>query len=455
MVNAMSSNALFYLTSNDMPLVSHADGICIWDTTGRRYIDACSGAITCNIGHNHPTVKRAMVEQLDKVAFSYRTQFESQVALDLANRLVDLTDGDLDKVFFVGSGSEAVESAIKLAVQYFVAKGQPERCKFVSLRPSYHGSTMGALGLTGYEPLEAPYRLITIGSVKVPSPDLYRYQEASVEEHIASVLEQTESAILAAGPETIAALALEPVGGASTGGRMVTKAYMEGLRALCDRYGCLLIMDEVLSGMGRTGAWFAYQHFGVAPDILALAKGLGSGYYPIAAMMARQELVDEVSRSGGFMHGHTYAGNPLACATGLAVIGVMDSEQLISNSLEQGAYLRQQLDRLALKYDCIGNVRGVGLLQGVELVQDKASKHPFPASFNAFDKLTALAKDRGLLIYPRRSLNGLEGDHVLITPPLTVTAADIDDIIALLDDSLAAFQQVALKQVALEQAACS
>ncbi|WP_028669557.1 aspartate aminotransferase family protein [Saccharospirillum impatiens] len=437
----MASNALFYLTSNDMPLVSHADGIYIWDTTGRRYIDACSGAITCNIGHNHPTVKRAMTEQLDKVAFSYRTQFESQVALDLASKMVDLTRGELEKVFFVGSGSEAVESAIKLAIQYFVAKGQPERCQFVSLRPSYHGSTMGALGLTGYEPLEAPYRSITIGSVKVPSPDLYRYRETSVEAHIEAVLEQTENAILKAGPETIAAIVLEPVGGASTGARMVTRAYMEGLRALCDRYGCLLIMDEVLSGMGRTGAWFAYQHYGVAPDILTLAKGLGSGYYPIAAMMARQELVDSVSKSGGFMHGHTYAGNPLACATGLAVIGVMNAEDLVSNAAEQGVYLRRKLEELSDKYDCIGNVRGIGLLQGVELVQNSASKQPYPASFNAFDRLTALAKARGLLIYPRRCLNGLEGDHVLITPPLTVTAADVDDIIALFDASLADFEQ--------------
>lgn len=444
----MSNNALFYLTSNDMPLVSHADGIYIWDTTGRRYIDGCSGAITCNIGHNHPTVKRAMVEQLDKVAFSYRTQFESQVALDLANKMVELTDADLQKVFFVGSGSEAVESAIKLAIQYYVAEGQPARSKFVSLRPSYHGSTMGALGLTGYEPLEAPYRSITIGSVKVPSPDLYRYPEASVEEHIAAVLRQTEMAILAAGPETIAAIVLEPVGGASTGGRMVTRAYMEGMRALCDRHGCLLIMDEVLSGMGRTGAWFAYQHYGVAPDILALAKGMGSGYYPIAAMMARQELVDAVGRSGGFMHGHTYAGNPLACATGLAVIDVMTSEKLVSNAAEQGVYLRRQLEQLAEKYDCIGNVRGIGLLQGVELVQDKVSKQPFPAAFNAFDRLTALAKARGLLIYPRRCLNGLEGDHVLITPPLTVTGADIDDIIALFDGSLADFEQIAREQAA-------
>lgn len=444
----MPNNALFYLTSNDMPLVSHADGIYIWDTEGRRYIDACSGAITCNIGHNNPTVKKAMFEQLDKVAFSYRTQFESQVALDLADRLVGLTDGELEKVFFVGSGSEAVESAIKLACQYFVAKGQPERSKFVSLRPSYHGSTIGALGLTGYEPLEAPYRAITIGSIKVPSPDLYRYHEACIEEHIEAVLKQTESAILTAGPETIAAIALEPVGGASTGGRMVTQSYMDGLRALCDRYGCLLIMDEVLSGMGRTGEWFAYQHFGVVPDILALAKGLGSGYYPIAAMMARQELVDVVSASGGFMHGHTYAGNPLACATGLAVIKVMETESLINNAIEQGVYLRVKLDQLAAKYDCIGNVRGIGLLQGVELVQNKASKAPYPAAFNAFDKLTALAKERGLLIYPRRCLDGVAGDHVLITPPLTVTAADIDDIITLLDDSLKAFEQQAQEQAA-------
>lgn len=444
----MSSNALFYLTSNDMPLVSHADGIYIWDTTGRRYIDGCSGAITCNIGHNHPTVKRAMVAQLDKIAFSYRTQFESQVALDLASSMVELTDGDLQKVFFVGSGSEAVESAIKLAIQYFVAEGQPERSKFVSLRPSYHGSTLGALGLTGYEPLEAPYRSITIGSVKVPSPDLYRYREASVEEHITAVLEQTESAMLAAGPDTIAAIAVEPVGGASTGGRMLTRSYMEGLRALCDRYGCLLIMDEVLCGMGRTGAWFAYQHYGVTPDILALAKGLGSGYYPIAAMMARQELVDSVGRRGGFMHGHTYAGNPLACATGQAVIEVMKSENLVSNAAEQGVYLRQQLEKLASKYPSIGNVRGIGLLQGVELVQDPATQQPFPASFNAFDKLTAVAKARGLLIYPRRCLNGLEGDHVLITPPLTVTASDIDDIVELFDQSLADFEQLVREQAA-------
>ncbi|EAR10302.1 aspartate aminotransferase family protein [Reinekea blandensis] len=438
----MSNNALFYLTSETMPVVSHADGIHIWDTDGKHYIDACSGAITCNIGHNHPAVKNAMVEQLDKIAFSYRTQFESQVALDLAEQLVELTAGELDKVYFVGSGSEAVESAIKLAIQYFVCQGQPERHRFVSLRPSYHGSTLGALGLTGYEPLEAPFRSVTQGSIKVPSPDLYRYQESSVEEHITSLLEQTEQAIQAAGAETIAAIVLEPVGGASTGGRMVTQAYMEGLRTLCDRYGCLFIMDEVLSGMGRTGQWFAYQHFGVAPDILALAKGLGSGYYPIAAMLARGSIVEQVSQGGGFMHGHTYAGNPLACATGQAVIEVMKSEHLLDNCTQRGNELREKLEQLALKHPSIGNIRGIGLLQGVELVQDRNAKKPFPASFNAYAKLTELAKARGLLIYPRRSLDGLAGDHFLVTPPLTVSQTDIDDIIDLLDGSLSDFEHL-------------
>ncbi|GGX45093.1 aminotransferase family protein [Saccharospirillum salsuginis] len=436
----MPSNALFYLTRDDMPLVSHADGIYMWDTQGRRYIDGCSGAITCNIGHNHPRVKEAMVRQLDKVAFSYRTQFESQVALDLADRMVELTRGELDKVFFVGSGSEAVESAIKLARQYFVAKGEPQRSRFVSLRPSYHGSTLGALGLTGYEPLEAPYKAITLGSIKVPSPDFYRYEETDIDAHIDAVLKQTESAMLTAGPETLAAFVLEPVGGASTGARMVNQAYLDGIRALCDRFGCLLIMDEVLSGMGRTGEWFAYQHWGVAPDILAMAKGLGSGYYPIAAMMARGDLVETVTDGGGFMHGHTYAGNPLACATGLAVIDAIDEENLIDNTREQGRHLRARLDELADKYGCIGQVRGIGLLQGVELVRDPTTKEPFPADLNAFDILTRLAKQRGLLIYPRRSLNGLRGDHVLITPPLTVTRQQIDDIVELFDDSLAAFE---------------
>ncbi len=433
----MTGNALFYQASGELPLVSHADGIYIWDVDGNRYIDACSGAITCNLGHNHPAVKAAMAEQLDRIAFSYRTQFESQVAIDLAEELVSLTEGDLDKVYFVGSGSEAVESAMKLARQYFVSIDQPQRTHFVSLRPSYHGSTLGALSLTGYQPLEAPFTEITLGSIKVPSPDFYRYPENSLEEHVIAVLAKTEAAIAEVGGEHIIAIAIEPVGGASTGARMLNRQYMEGIREICDRHGCLLILDEVLSGMGRTGEWFAYQHWGVKPDIISLAKGMGAGYYPVAAMMARQELVDRVMESGGFMHGHTYAGNPLACATALAVVKATKDEALVTNAAQQGAYLRKGLDKLAEKHACIGQVRGIGLLQGVEFVADRDSKTPYPAEDNIFNEITRLAKARGLLVYPRRTLDGVRGDHVLITPPLTVTREEIDEILRLFDQSLA------------------
>lgn len=430
------NSPLFYQANTQLPLVSHADGVYLWDQSGKRYLDGCSGAITCNLGHNHPKIKAAMKAQLDKVAFSYRTQFESSEAIELASMLADMTDRYLNKVFFVGSGSEAVESAIKLARQYFFATNQPQRTRFVSLTPSYHGSTLGALGLTSYFPLEEPFEPITNTAVKVPSPDLYRYTEATLEEHIAAVLAETEKRIEAVGGDTIAAIVIEPVGGASTGARMLTQQYFEGIRALCDRYGCLLIFDEVLAGMGRTGQWLAYQNWDVKPDIVSLAKGLGAGYYPIAAILSRGEVVNAVMASGGFQHGHTYAGNPMACATGVAIMRTMLDDDIIAKSRETGAYLGQQLHLLAEKHPIVGHVRGIGMLYGMELVQDRDTKEPWPAELNLFNKVTQIAKNKGLLIYPRRTLNGLKGDHFLVCPPLTITPAEIDTLIQLLDETL-------------------
>lgn len=437
----MSNSALFYQAGVTLPLVSHGKGIYLWDTQGKRYIDACSGAITCSLGHQHPSVTAAMKAQLDKVAFSYRTQFESQVAVDLGDAMVALTEDRLQRVFLVGSGSEAVESAMKLARQYFYVRGETQRKHFVSLRPSYHGSTLGALGLTGYQPLEQPFEDLLIPSIKVPSPDFYRYTEVDISTHVTRLLQQTEAAMAAAPEGSIAAFVLEPVGGASTGARMLNREYLQGIRALCDRFGCLLIMDEVLSGIGRTGEWFAWQHWGICPDILALAKGMGAGYYPVAAIMARADLVDTVQSAGGFMHGHTYAGNPLACATGLAVIQAMQDENLLDNVREQGRYLRECLKQLKVRYPVIGDVRGIGFLQGVELVQPDAGKTPFPASFNAFSRITECAKKRGLLIYPRRCLNGMAGDHFLVTPPLITTRVELDEMMECLDQALKDFSQ--------------
>ncbi|MFP4138408.1 MAG: aspartate aminotransferase family protein [Halomonas sp.] len=417
----MTSSPLFYQAGPAMPEVSHGRGVFLWDTQGKDYLDGCAGAISCNLGHGRQDIRDAMLAQLDRVAFTYRTQFENAPAVALAEALVEMTEGDLEKVFFVSSGSEAVEAAIKLARQYYVARGEPNRRHFVSLRPSYHGSTLGALGLTGYEPLEAPFASITPGSIKVPGPDFYRQQDGGRDAHIRRTLDATREQIEAAGGDTIIAIVVEPVGGASTGARLVDRAYLEGLRALCDELGCLLIFDEVLCGIGRTGTWFAYQQWGVAPDLLTTAKGLGAGYYPVGALLCREEIVETVMAKGGFQHGHTYAGNPLACATGLAAVEAIRREGLLANVQARGDQLRQGLEALQSRYPWIGDVRGLGLLWGVELVMDPVERTPFTAEANLFARATALAKEEGLLIYPRRTLNGLSGDHFLISPPFTIS----------------------------------
>ncbi|MGR2738908.1 aminotransferase family protein [Billgrantia sp. Q4P2] len=435
----MDSSPLFYQAGPALPEVSHAQGVYLWDEAGRNYLDGCSGAISCNLGHGRGDIRDAMLAQLDRVAFTYRTQFENAPAVALGQALVDLTDGELEKVFFVSSGSEAVESALKLARQYFVAKSEPRRRRFVSLRPSYHGSTLGALGVTGYHPLEAPFAAITLGSLKVPGPDLYRHTDADDTRHVERVLAETRATMEAAGPETIIAFVLEPVGGASTGARMLDRRYLEGIRKLCDEFGCLLILDEVLTGIGRTGAWFAYQHYGVTPDLLATAKGLGAGYYPVGAVLARGDIVETVMASGGFQHGHTYAGNPLACATGLAVIEAIRRERVLDNVAARGRELNEGLLALKARYPWIGDVRGLGLLWGVELVADGDAKTPFPAEQNRFARITALAKEEGLLIYPRRTLDGVAGDHFLVTPPLTIDAADTAELILRLERAMARF----------------
>ncbi len=435
-MNQSTQSPLFYLSDAELPLVDRADGCRMWDTDGREYIDACSGAISVNLGHNHPAVKAAIAAQMERVCFSYRTQFESQAAVDLANKLVSLTDGRLDKVYFVGSGSESVESAMKLALQYFYVRGEHSRHRFVSLRPSYHGSTLGALSVTAYQPLEQPFAAFTPESVHIPAPCYYRRTEADDAAHDSALLAAAEAAIAAFGEQRIAAVVIEPVGGASTGARELSPGYLKGLRALCDRTGALLIMDEVLTGVGRTGDWFAWQHSGVAPDIMTLAKGLGAGYYPVGAMLARHEITQPVMASGGFMHGHTYAGNPLACATALAVIQAIESEGIIDRVRSQGAALKQSLQALADEFSFVGDVRGRGLLLALEFVQDKATKEPFPASENVYALITRLAKAEGLLVYPRRCLDGVAGDHVLITPPLILDDETRREIVQKLKSTL-------------------
>lgn len=413
------------------------EGIYVWDAQGKKYLDACGGAFCASIGHGDKRVAAAAARQFEKISFAYRTQFENAPARALAERIVESSPDLLDRVFLVHSGSEAVESAIKLARQYWHAQGRTEKSLIVSRRPGYHGSTLGALALTSYVPLNAPFEPMTVPSPKISAPFCYRCPRGqSFPSCGVACADELEETILKHGPENIAAFITEPVGGASTGGAVPPDAWFPKIQATCRKYDILLIVDEVLTGCGRTGRFYAFEHWGVEPDIVALAKGLAGGYAPVGACVARREVVEPVLAAGGFMHGHTTAGNPLTSAIALEVLRIVEDDRLIDNVNAVGPYLHAGLEKLKDRHAIIGDVRGIGLLAGVEFVQDRETHTPFPAALRVCERVTAAAKARGLLVYPRRSIFGVEGDHVSLAPPLNIDRAGIDEIISLLDGAL-------------------
>ena len=439
MNNDQAGNPLFYQTNSATPMVSRAEGIYIWDESGKKYIDGCSGAIICNIGHGDQNVLSTINSQAKSSFFTYRTQFENRPAVELAQKLVDYSASRLNRVFYVSGGSEAVESAVKLCRSYFCSKGEGSRHLIISRTPSYHGSTLGALSLTAYAPLEIPYRPLLKSSPKIPAPYCFRcHFHMTYPQCDLACARALETTIREQGPENVAAFIAEPIGGASTGALVPPEEYFTIIRDICDRYGILLILDEVMTGFGRTGKLFAYEHWNLQPDIVALSKGMASGYYPLGAIMAGNDLVESVLSGGGFPHGHTYAGNPMACAVGLAVLDRIMDDHLLENSAKMGKLLLAGLQVLAEKYPIIGEVRGRGLLTALEFVQDRESRTPFSNEHQVSDLVTEKAFSCGLMIYPRKSINGLAGDHVLIAPPLIVTAAQIDEIINRLNDTLTA-----------------
>jgi len=409
----------------------------MWDYTGKEYIDACSGAVICNIGYGNPRIANAIAEQARKTFFAYRIQFENEPAVRLAMELAEYSAPHLNRAFYVSGGSEAVESAMKLCRQYFYNRGEASRYVFISRVPSYHGSTLGALALTSYASLEIPFRPMIKAYPKIPAPYCYRcayhkeYPQCDLE--CAWALEKT---ILEQGPENVAAFVVEPVGGASTGALVPPEDYFTVIQKICRKYGIFLILDEVMTGFGRTGRLFAYEHWNVEADIVALSKGMASGYYPLAAIMTRKNIVDEVVSKGGFAHGHTYAGNPMACTVGLEVFRVIREEHLCENAARMGRVLKTGLKFLEERYEIIGQVRGKGLLLALELVRDRDTREPFPAEKDVNLLLTDEAYDEGLIIYPRRPINGLSGDHVLVAPPLIVNEDQVNEIIDRLDRAL-------------------
>jgi adenosylmethionine-8-amino-7-oxononanoate aminotransferase len=446
---AVDMSNLFYQTKSPRPVLDRASGIYMWDTAGKRYIDGSSGAMVSNLGHSDPAVLDAMRAQMDKATFGYRLHFQTESSEDLARMTADLAPAGLNKVFFVSGGSEAVESTLKLARQYVLTQGQPQRFKVISRYPSYHGCTLGALAITGYAPMTAPFDPMMQRMPKIPAPRAYldglNPDDRATGLHYANML---ETAILQEGPDTVLAFIVEPIGGASTGALVPPVGYMQRIREICTQYGVLLIHDEVITGGGRTGRFFGADHWGTTPDLIALSKGFGSGYAPLGAMIARDDIVDAVMDGGGFIHGFTYAGNPLACAAGVAVLGQIAARDLVGNAERMGAALYSRLMGLMQRYALIGDVRGKGLLCAFELMADRATKAPLNPALHAHARLVDIAYDNGLIIYSRRTRGGTSGDHFLVCPPLITTQVQLDEITDLLDKSLAQYMAELPAQVA-------
>jgi adenosylmethionine-8-amino-7-oxononanoate aminotransferase len=426
---AEQESRLFYQTGLRRPLLDRAEGIYLWDTSGKRYLDAASGAMVSNIGHSNPRVLEAMHRQMQRATFGYRLHFENDPAERLAWLIAGLSPAGHERVFFVSGGSEAVESCLKLARQYAVARGQPERWQVISRSPCYHGSTLGALAVTSYQPLNEPFEPMLRSMPKIPAPRCYLDRdELTDEERGLRYAGLLRDKIIELGPESVLAFIMEPVGGASTGALVAPDCYYPRVREICDEFGVLLIYDEVMSGAGRTGRFLAAEHWNIEPDIVALAKGFGAGYAPLGAMV-----VDD----GGFQHGHTYAGNPLACAAGLAVMEEILGQNLMPRAEQTGRLLKNELRRLAQRYPFIGDVRGKGLLLAFEIVSDRVTMEPFPAAMNLDQRLVEIAYEKGLIIYSRRPRDGIAGEHFMVCPPMITTDEQVAEIVTLLDESLA------------------
>lgn len=432
---------LFYQTRQRRPLLDRGEGVYLWDRSGKRYLDGSSGAMVSNIGHSNPRVLEAMRKQMERATFGYRLHFENEPAEHLAAQIAALCPDGHDRVFFVSGGSEATESCIKLARQYAFSSGQSSRWQVISRSPSYHGSTLGALSVTGYRPLTDPFLPMMRQMPKIPAPRCYLDRDTlSDHERGIRYADMLRDKIIELGPETVLAFIMEPVGGASTGALVAPDSYYARVREICDEFGVLLIYDEVMSGAGRTGCYLAAEHWRIKPDFIALAKGLAAGYAPLGAMLADNRIIDQVLDAGGFQHGYTYAGNPLACAAGLAVTQEILEQGLMENARRIGDLLKGELERLMEDYACIGDVRGKGLLLAFELVQDRKTMQPLPASFNAHSRLVELAYERGLIIYSRRTRDGLEGDHFMVCPPMIATPEHIQEIMGTLRESLDVLQ---------------
>ena len=417
----------------NLPVATAGEGIELIDSKGKRYLDACGGAAVSCLGHGHPRVLAAIHKQVDELAYAHTSFFTTEVAEQLADELSASAPGDLNQVYFLSGGSEAVEAALKLARQYFVESGQKQRRHFIARRQSYHGNTLGALAIGGNAWRREAFLPLLTPSHHVSPCYAYREQLSgeSDAQYVQRLADELEAKILELGADEVAAFVAETVVGATAGAVPPVGDYFKKIRAVCDKYGVLLILDEVMSGMGRTGYLYACAEDGIAPDILVIAKGLGAGYQPIGAMIASDRIYNTVvGGSGFFQHGHTYIGHATACAAALAVQQTIREEQLLQNVQARGEQLRARLREVFANHPNVGDVRGRGLFVGVELVADRDSKQPLDPARRTHSRVKSEAMQRGLLVYPMGgTVDGRQGDHILIAPPFISTAADIDAMV--------------------------
>lgn len=426
--------------ASDYPTVVSGEGVWLIDSDGRRYLDGSGGAAVSCLGHGHPDIQAAMHAQIDKLAYAHTSFFTSEPAEELAEHLIARAPKGLSHVFICSSGSEAVEACLKLARHHFVEKGEPRRTQFISRRQSYHGITVGALSVGGRMKDRAPFKEMLLAGHHIAPCYAYRDQRSdeTLEQYGLRVADELEAKILELGPETVCAFVAETVVGATLGCVPPAPGYFKRVREICDRHGVLLILDEVMSGMGRTGTLHACEQEGIAPDLMAIAKGLGAGYAPIGAMLASAKVVEAIKAgSGAFPHSQTYNGHPLACATALAVQKVIERGDLLGNVRLQGAHLERRLKERFGNHHHVGDVRGRGHFWGVELVADRATKTPFDPALKLHARVKKAAMARGLMVYPMGgTADGTAGDHILLAPPFIADAAIMDTLVERLGEAV-------------------
>lgn len=423
-------------------MIDYGKGVYLYDIEGKKYLDAASGAVTANIGHGVPEIIEAMQEQAKKVSFVYRSQFTSEASEKLASKIAALTPGDLNWCFFVNSGSEAVETAMKMAIQYWQEKGIKTKTKVLSRWVSYHGITLGALSLSGHTGRRARFVPLLEDFPVINPPYCYRCPY-NLESPSCGFLcaQELEHVVKRIGADHIAAFIAEPVVGAAGGAIAAPKDYFKIIKKICEDNDILFIADEVMTGFGRTGSMLAMEQYDVIPDIVALGKGMGAGYAPIASALASEKVIEPIlAGTKVVMSGHTLSANPQSCAVSLAVLEYLEKNKIVSEVESKGDYLKNFLLQLKSQYSFIGDIRGKGLLLGIEFVEDAATKIPFPRKALVTQTIIALAKEKGLLVYPAGAgIDGVNGDSIIVSPPLTITKNEIEELVSLLAETFEAF----------------